>query len=1128
MPDAPRLERLDRSDWRLLAVCAIVLAGSLAFGLRYFDRAFPEASIDFRYDRAGSREIALEFLAAHGLDPDGRRHAARFDVDDAAKIYLERSIGLAGATGLMGDEVEVWAWTHRWFRPLDAEELVVAVSPRGEIVAFEHKVPEDRAAATIAPEARASVASDFLRSIGVDVSQLDLVSTSERTLPARVDAVLVWEHRTVRPASAPYRYEVTLHGDTVGGFRQSLEVPETWKREYASLRAKNEAANDVASGLLAITTIAALFVFVIRVRRHDVQIRYSLWVGGVCAGLLILVSLNALPSALAGYDSRTSFSSFLFAEIGLAVLGGVSLGLFLMVMVGAGDALLRERLPRTLAMPLLFSRKAFRSKRVLLGNVIGFTLVGAFLAWQVGFYLVAERFGAWAPAEIPYDDALNTLFPWAVVLFAGFFPAFSEEYISRAFSIPFLEKLLRHRFAAIAISAFVWGFAHSSYANQPFYMRGLEVGVAGVVIGYVVYRFGILPALVWHYTVDAIYTSLLLVQSGNAYYAASASICALVFLVPIAASVVQYLRHGGFEPDDALENGAIGTAAAVEPPRAPDVPLPPRIATPRGVIVAGIVAAAAGLTLMLQLPPKLAPLGTYPMSPDDAIAIAVEHFGLDERSRPEKTVVFPSAGFRNWIDGPNGGAQGSYDIVAAESIAKDAGEPFETLRGIMANDVQGATWKVRMFTPGVTEELAVEIDPRTRRVVGEQRRVEEKARGATLEQEEAAAIATAALERFRLEPRDFELREAVAVPMPDRRDWVFQFERREPLADDAWMRVAARIAGDEVTEVARTVRIPEETRREAEESTLVHSLLFFARLGGAIFLLVVAGSGAVMAFRDSGLVWKPALRATALLAVPAALAAALPFGLAARNYPTSVDWNTFLGRQALFTLESVAFGLFIIFLSLVAISVCAPWVTGAGSLDARARVGRDAVIRGAAAAAIVWALLLAGDALELATRVGLDLAAPVSESVAIPVPALAALWQSISIAAWVAALAVASSVFLAKLESATAKRWNELAIVISSGIVLADSAAPMPDLPVALVQGLVAGLVLWLVAKHLFAANPLAVPVALLLVTLTDDVALWLASGRPDLQANAMALVVVVVALVGWLAARGGEIVAAE
>src|SRR5207247_1974239 len=268
-------------------------------------------------------------------------------------------------------------------------------------------------------------------------------------------------------------------------------------------------------------------------------------------------SLNSFPSAVANYDTTTSYPALLSRVIISALLSGIGLAMLLVVLVGSGEVLYRERLPQHLAIPRLWQRKALASKRVFLSFVLGYALVAFFLAYQVAFYLIAEKFGAWSPAEVPYDDMLNTAFPWIAVLFAGFFPALSEEFISRAFSIPFLEHICRSRIAAIIIAGFIWGFGHATYPNQPFFIRGLEVGIAGVILGFLLFRFGLVPLLIWHYTVDALYTALLLFRSGNTYYIVSAGIASLAFAIPMLISIALYIRNRGFIPDEDLSNASI-------------------------------------------------------------------------------------------------------------------------------------------------------------------------------------------------------------------------------------------------------------------------------------------------------------------------------------------------------------------------------------------------------------------------------------------------------------------------------------------------------------------------------------------------------------------------------------------
>src|SRR5262245_11651175 len=160
-------ERLNRGDWLFLATCAGVVAVALFVVFNWFSEAFPEASIDFRYDRASSLRVAQPLLAAQRIDLGGMKHTATFSTDDSARIFLERSLGLKQASALMRREVRLWWWSHRWFKPLQEEELRVDVAPTGEIVGFSDKIPEDRAIASGDVAAARAVAEAFLARAGV-------------------------------------------------------------------------------------------------------------------------------------------------------------------------------------------------------------------------------------------------------------------------------------------------------------------------------------------------------------------------------------------------------------------------------------------------------------------------------------------------------------------------------------------------------------------------------------------------------------------------------------------------------------------------------------------------------------------------------------------------------------------------------------------------------------------------------------------------------------------------------------------------------------------------------------------------------------------------------------------------
>ncbi len=549
------MTRLSRRDLAFIAICVALAALSTIVIARYYHRAFPEASIDFKFDRKSSRAIAEQLLQRQRVNVRDMKHAVRFDSDDSARIFLERSHA-------MQKGVQLWTWHHRWFRPLQEEELSVDVAPTGEIVAFSHTIPEERAiAGTLA-----APPVEFLRSIGV--SDVQLISTSERRLPKRTQQIYTFDSTRIRPADAPYRHIVTVDGNVISGYSQRLKVPDAWLRSYHALRSKNAAAGAVDVIFFVGTAIAAVVVFIIRLRRGDLHLRFLLGIGIAAIVLTAGTALNSMPAQLAYYDTNSSYPAFLGNATFGVLVQCFGTAMMLIVLCGAGEVLYRERMPEKLAIPRVFTRSALGSRRVFLSLILGYALVPLFIAYQIVFYLTAQKFGAWSPQELPYDDLLQSALPWFAVLFAGFYPALSEEFLSRAFSIPFFERLLRSRIVAIVLAAFIWGFGHSGYANQPFYIRGVEVGIVGVVAGLLMQRFGLLPLLIWHYTVDAVYTATLMFASGNAYYVATAAASSLIFAVPLIVMIVFYIRNRGFAPDDELSNHTLPLAPPPEPPEA--------------------------------------------------------------------------------------------------------------------------------------------------------------------------------------------------------------------------------------------------------------------------------------------------------------------------------------------------------------------------------------------------------------------------------------------------------------------------------------------------------------------------------------------------------------------------------
>src|SRR5664280_2446677 len=548
-------ERLRASDYRFILICAALLAATTWFSVRNFYRAFPEASIDFKVSRDDARNVAAMFLSGQGYRLAGYRQAAQFTFDDQAKTFLEREAGLERANQIMGKRVRLWRWGYRWFRPLQKEEYNVEITPLGQLAGFEHELPEDAARpAATADEAR-GLAEDFLRTrLERDPAGLDFVEATDAARPHRIDRTFTWKERDFQLGDATNRVAVTVLGNEVGGYREYLKIPEQWQRDYQRLRSKNEVASTIDTAVMLVLVVGMVVVIILRVRRHDVPWRRASLVGLTAIVLGFLAQLNEFPLHEFGYPTTDSYGSFLSREFLNALLGALGAGGLLFILTAGAEPLYREMFGDKISFGNLFTLRGLRTKRFFLGSILGISLTGIFIAYQTGFYIVAYKHGAWSPADVPYTDLLNTKFPWAFVLFGGFLPAVSEEFLFRMFAIPFLRRITRSMIVAVVLAGFIWGFGHAGYPQQPFYIRGVEVGIGGVALGIVMLRFGILPTLVWHYSVDAMYSAMLLVRSESLYFKLSGLGAAGIMVLPVAIALVAYWRHGGFAPETGLLN----------------------------------------------------------------------------------------------------------------------------------------------------------------------------------------------------------------------------------------------------------------------------------------------------------------------------------------------------------------------------------------------------------------------------------------------------------------------------------------------------------------------------------------------------------------------------------------------
>jgi membrane protease YdiL (CAAX protease family) len=955
-------QRLERHDIRLILVCAGLTLVSLVVGTSLFYDAFPEATIDFRITRDEARVRAASFLEHRGVDLRQYRHAALFRFDEQAKTFLERERGIEGASEVLGDPVRLWRWSNRWFRERQKEEFRVEHTTGGQFVGFEHLLPEDARGARLDPAAARRLAEQFLeQTLDLDLGILEFVEDRTTERPNRTDHSFTWKRAGFEVAGATYRYRVRVHGDLVGAYAEFLQVPEAWQQQYAELRSRNEATGLVAALFLVLTWIALLVRLVGGIRGQDIRWRTALIFGGIAAALTFLSQLNNLPVAVYGFDTTDTYSSFLTEHILTGLAAALAAGLAICLLVAGAEPEYRRWYGGHMSLSEQFLPDGLRTKRFLLGTIIGLTMTALFVAYQTLFYLVADHFGAWSPADIPYREMVNTHIPWVVILLTGFLPAVSEEFTSRAFSIPLLQRLLKHRWLAVVLSALVWGFAHAGYPQQPFWIRGLEVGLAGIAVGYVMIKWGLLPALVWHYTIDALYTALVLLRSPNPYFVLSAALSVGLMLIPLVVAVVAYARGRFFIDPVSLLNRE-DTQPLVRPPDRERDDLSPEaqilsLVNPTPVFHAlrparlGIAAAIvlAGLGVFLVSPPegRLEPRTT--VTGEAARLRATDHLGVRGVDTDSFRTVVQQR--RLW---PRDAVAYRHERAGPAAAL----EPFQT--GALATTL----WDVRFYRPGEREEWLVQVRPQDGSLHQVRHRLAEEAPGADLSDVEARRVAEEHLRDSRLQPERFVLKESDTRDRPARRDHVFVWEAAEGDARnlaEATYRVRVQVAGDHAASLERFVKLPEDWQRRRDEGNAWRTVLRWVPQLAAIAVGLHLLWLLIARIRSGDLRWR---RPLWIGAVGTALFLAgqveqLPglFGA----YPTQLPVGIYLVMR----LVGVILGA--LFAGLLTAGVCAlveamyPGIISRLSVASLAPQWRDAALLSALAAAAQLALQRGGD-----------------------------------------------------------------------------------------------------------------------------------------------------------------------
>jgi GNAT superfamily N-acetyltransferase len=525
----------------------ITLLGILGFALFFifYDQAFPSATLKLELSRDEIAALAESELRELGFDPTGYHSALTFSQDSGGSIYLQRTLGIPETNRLVLEEnLPFYYWRMRWFQPLELEEFRVYLSPSGELLGFSHKISESEPGASLEGDMAEGLAGYFLVAQGWSLEKLEQISASSQERPeGRVDHQFTWERQDFEAAEATMRLSVSIFGDEIGYYNYWMKTPEDFWRDFNEQQNRARFINNLAIIVAdSVFWVAAIIALALSLLWGIRSWRQALWAALLVGGVVLLSSLNRLPLYPAGYNTTQGYAQFWFGSVIDILMNAVIAAVMVGISWMGGTSLARWVWP---AQDRVLDRGPDR--RVLLARSAwrGLMMGGISLGYVILFYWVATKIlGGWTPMQTGYSSGFATPFPFLGPLETGIRAAFNEELLYRLIGISLVFWLFRKRWLALLVPGVLWAFAHLSYIRDPFYMRGIELTIAAVLIfGLFFWKYGLLTAIIGHITINALLGALILLRSPEPKFFLSGWVVVVALLIPIMPGAVQLLRR---------------------------------------------------------------------------------------------------------------------------------------------------------------------------------------------------------------------------------------------------------------------------------------------------------------------------------------------------------------------------------------------------------------------------------------------------------------------------------------------------------------------------------------------------------------------------------------------------------
>ena len=812
------------------------------FSYIYFPQSQPLVTIPIKMNMQQALDKARDIAAAYNLGPKPYNSVAHFSSSADLQNYIEWERGGAPAwnTFIKEQQYYPYTWIVRHFKEGETRELYIKFTPTGEPYGFIETRSETEPGASLEKAAAQKVAeTSALSQWNLDLSSYTLVDSShEVQTTGRIDHTFTYEKELNNLGPAHYRLKITVTGDTVTTLDHTIELPESFTRSFASIRAYNESVHSFALIIVSLLyLLGGCLIGILILLKENWLLPKPALIAGISLGLLSLLSeLNQWPLFWFGYDTALTKETFIL-KTALSLLSSFLTwtAVYTTTFIAA-EGLTRRAFGSHIQLWNAWKLPSASSYTLLGLIAASYILIALDIAFAVLFYMLGTTYwGWWQPSSSLLDPGILSMYvpafsAVATSLIAGFW----EECLFRAVPIASCA-LIGKRFGSrswglafgFILQAIIFGAAHASYPAMPFYVRIVELILPSFVYGAIYVVFGLIPGILSHTLYNATLHAIPLFVST----APGIWIQQLLFLffigLPLLLLLVSRLRHKSWtELPHHLLNGAWQPVTHALPFETQTKETLKGTPVSRRTFSALAALGFCGLLIWSIATPFRSAIPSLKSTRTEA----------QERAGATLTDLGPEWHTVTTLEQPK---------TEEQTFIWQVGGP-QLFAALLGSYLAVPQWRTRFatFTGSQVDrahEYLVRSDSQS--IVRSTEILPESAPGARLTEESARHKAIAEIERlYGLASELLKELSAKSESHDNRTDWTFIFAEKDKVPlQDAQARIQIVIAGDKVIDTVRSVHVPESwSRSHLGVQTLQVSIETLKLIAGYIVCFLIA------------------------------------------------------------------------------------------------------------------------------------------------------------------------------------------------------------------------------------------------------------------------------------------------